>query len=235
MLGYQKQCDTLEDVNRKEYLHGHGSVPGNNIDGSSYRGELAGILAVIIRTNLLCKKHDVHGGQCTIWVDNKGAGIAAFGHKRPTSNWKCYDLVSMIRHHIQLSSITWLWNHIKSHQDEGNNFRELSAEAQGNIIVDQLAGEAHGFPFIWPTQLLLGEPWRCAFAGQYFVGNLKRQLSELIYKPRVQTHWIRVFKIPQDLVSCCSWDLFLWQLGSQESRQKNMVDKVRITCTRYWS
>jgi len=64
---------TLANTDLKSYLHGETTIPGNKKDHSSYRGELGGILAGVVYTNELCKKHQVMTGKCICGCDNIGA------------------------------------------------------------------------------------------------------------------------------------------------------------------
>ena len=72
---------TLTNTDLKSYLHGETTIPGNKKDHNSYRGELGGILAGVVYTNELCKKHQVTTGKCIFGCDNMGALSAIFGWK----------------------------------------------------------------------------------------------------------------------------------------------------------
>jgi hypothetical protein len=110
-------------------------VPGHPEEQSSYRGELGGILAGIVFANKVCNENNIKEGKCIMGCDNKGALSASFGWKTPNPNWVCFDLVGMIRYHLRLSPIQWEPIHIKGHQDDGKNFKDLSLESQANVIL----------------------------------------------------------------------------------------------------
>ena len=121
-----KVKSTRDEIELNSRVHGQITLPSTNKkDHSSYRGELGGILAAIVYTNKVCKKHKVSAETCEIGLDNKGAIAAAFGWKRPNPRWSCYDIVSMIRYNIKHSPIKWASRHVKGHQDDAKRFGEL--------------------------------------------------------------------------------------------------------------
>ena len=77
---------TRDEIKLNSRVHGQITLPSTNKkDHSSYRGELGGILAAVVFTNKICKKHKVSGRTSKIGLDNKGAIAAAFGWKRPNT------------------------------------------------------------------------------------------------------------------------------------------------------
>lgn len=158
-MGYsQCQCTFIPSL-LKTCIHGFNAVPCSVSDSNSYRGELAGLLGAITLVNTLCHQHNITGGLCTIYCDNKGALAASFGSKRPVPRWSSYDLVSMIHYQLQLSPIQWRPQHIRGHQDTSNPFRDLSLAAQGNVLADFLTANGHKRYLEWPVDLLPGESW----------------------------------------------------------------------------
>ena len=87
-------------------------IPGHSDDQNSYRAELGGILAGIVYTNSTVLKRSRMTnrpitGKCIFACDNKGALDASFGWKIPNPNCSCYDLVAMIRYHLEQSTVRW--------------------------------------------------------------------------------------------------------------------------------
>ena len=133
------QHEKMTRVEARDKLHYQSvTIPGHPIDQSSYRGELGGILASIAYTNEICQRERTEG-TCTLACDNKGALSASFGWKTPNPNWKCFDIVSMIRSQLRASTIVWKHRHVKGHQDDEETFRDLDAQSQANIIADEKA------------------------------------------------------------------------------------------------
>lgn len=89
----------------------------------------------------------------------------------------------------------------------------LPLSAQGNIIADMLATQAHGRLPEWPIKPLPGEPWQCSVDGNQWGGNLLRHVNEYIIKERVQTKWVQVFGLHEDQAQLCDWDIFyrIWE------------------------
>ena len=116
-------------------------VPGHEAEQSSYRGELGGILSGLAYSHRILQQKGITSGKCVFGCDNKGALDASFGWKTPNHNWKCFDLVSDIRHQLRISPITWVMKHVKGHQDNDKIFEHLSVEAQAIVIADIKAKE----------------------------------------------------------------------------------------------
>jgi len=56
---------TRDEIELNSRIHGQITLPSTNKkDHSSYRGELGGILAVVVYTDKVCKKHKVSAGTC---------------------------------------------------------------------------------------------------------------------------------------------------------------------------
>jgi len=69
----------LREVDQKGYIHGQVTAPGHKDEQNLYRGELGGILASVVYTNDVCKRHDITTGKCIMGCDNTGALSAIFG------------------------------------------------------------------------------------------------------------------------------------------------------------
>jgi len=83
-----------EHIDLAELVWDTGTVNGHpSYDLHSYRAELAGILCALKITIDLCNQAKINQGTCTLYCDNKGALLAAFGGKRPTPRWDSYDLL----------------------------------------------------------------------------------------------------------------------------------------------
>lgn len=125
ILGFLGSSTDQNHIGLKEYsINGHNAVPGHHDEGSSYRGELAGILVVLVITNDLCQHRGIMVGKFTIWCDNLGATQASTSHQHPMPRLVCYDLLSMIQFQLQSSCIKWSFWHVNSHQDESAPFAE---------------------------------------------------------------------------------------------------------------
>ena len=166
------------------------TIPGSHNDQSSYRGELGGILGTIAYTNEICQKYDITQGKCTMTCDNKGALEASFGWKSPNPNWKSYDIVSMIREQLKLSSINWEKEHVKGHQDDDNEFDNLPAEVQANIIADTRAKEEMDKKKIPHISLEApGQPPLLMCRGEPIAGDCESRLRYLIHERDAREWW----------------------------------------------
>jgi len=128
-------------------------------------------------------------GACTLYCDNKGALLAAFGHKRPTPRWASYDLIRQIRDHLRQSSpIVWHFKHVKGHQDRTTKFTRLPYDAQGNVLANFFALQALRELADMPTPAT-SKAWEVRINGALICGNLQQWLTYEINKPIMKDRW----------------------------------------------
>ena len=175
------------------------SVPGHRDEQSSYRGELGGILAGLDYATKTLRLHDVTSGTCTFSCDNKGALDASFGWKTPNPNWKCYDLVSAIRHRLRNSPIKWIKKHVKGHQDSGTEYHELSNEAQANVIADKYAKTElnKGITIVEGTPNK-GDIWKLYCCGHDIRGYTEKRLRLIMQETKAREWWEEKLRCPDE-------------------------------------
>ena len=189
---------------------GSNTVPGSKEDQSSYRGELAGILASILYTNKVCQRKGIHQGKCTMYCDNKGALQASFGWKTPNSRWSSFDLVSLIRFHLANSPITWKWQHVYGHQDNDTAYEDLTPQARANVDADKAAEielDKNLTPSEDPVQ---GQSWQLydATNKRFIKGNYEKTIRTRVFEQPMKDFWVRKFQINHDDMTPHKWDIF---------------------------
>jgi hypothetical protein len=206
---------SLTNIDLDTLLYGSGHVTGDRLDSSSYRSELAGILAAITFTNGVCSQYKITQGACTIYCDNKGALSAAFGYKRPTPRWTSYDLVRQLRKAIKSAPITWKYKHVKGHQDDTVTFAQLDSISQGNVIVDHLAAvQRDETPQTSSNNVQ--QPWVPVVNGRTISGNLDARLMADIYRPAMTERWGKILGINPTQYILVDWNLFFHCLSTQK-------------------
>jgi len=182
----------LDEVDFHQLLWKAGNVPGTSkYDTNSYRAELAGILKALEFTNNLCNRANIQEGSRTLYCDDKGALLASFGSKRPTPRWASYDLLRLIRDTLRRSPITWHFQHIKGHQDNHQNLRSLSIEAQGNVLADLLASRQ--LADCTSFQDHDSDPsWTLRINGSLVCGNINFRLNHEIHKLTTVRKWTQL-------------------------------------------
>ena len=85
----------LEDL-EPTAAEGNQKIPGRPNDQTSYRAELAGILALITSINFICTLEKINTGQVTIACDNDSALSTALDYQRVTTKSKSRDLLQAI-------------------------------------------------------------------------------------------------------------------------------------------
>jgi hypothetical protein len=114
-------------------------VPGNPDSQSSYRSELVGIFGQVTLVNALCKTHGITQGAIECGCDSLGALQKVFildtDIKTAGSNFDL--LLSATRTAIRDSPVTWIFRHVKGHQDDDIE-TNLDRWALLNIEMDSL-------------------------------------------------------------------------------------------------
>ena len=187
---------------------GSNTVPGEKEDQNSYRSELAGILSSIIYTNEVCKRFSIQDGLCTHYCDNKGALSASFGWKRPNPRWASYDLVSLIRFHVQISPIQWKGVHVKGHQDDDVPYEDLDNVSQGNIDADNLAEEERLLGRNIDNRRIPGQPWKLMCDGKEVSGNYERRIRTYLYEDKMKNFWREKFGLTSEQADTIAWKTF---------------------------
>ena len=199
----------LREVDQKDYIHGQVTVPGHKDEQNSYRGELGGILASVVYTNDVCKRHDITNGKCIMGCDNTGALSAIFGWKKPTPRWASYDLICMIKYHLKHSPIQWVKKHVKGHQDDHKKFKDLDEWSQANVLADQLAkAELRLGNTVDTDCILAGQTWTLRCNGKLITGDVERLLRNNLHEDPMRRRWCMQFGIPNNEVSAVDWDTF---------------------------
>jgi hypothetical protein len=110
-------------------------------DQSSYRRELAGILAALSVINTLANYYQLTGS-IILHCDSEIAIAKAFTENyTPTLHEASLDLLKAIHLERRHSCICWIGKHIKGHQDDKTPFELLSRPSQMNILADKMAKE----------------------------------------------------------------------------------------------
>ena len=98
-------------------IRGSNQVPGSPEHQGAYRSELAGILAVLIILQELCRIHDIQSGSITIGLDGQGAKEEAEDDDRLSATQPAFDMLLDIRARIKSLPIDCKFKWIKGHQE----------------------------------------------------------------------------------------------------------------------
>jgi hypothetical protein len=123
---------------RNNRLSEQNTVPGLNIDQSSYRSELCGVLGNLIVINAICWYHQIEGQhEIIVGCDNESVLWNSLSHEPVTTKMPSFDLVAAIRHQIRTSPLTFKSKWVKGHQDSRKGV--LDTWAIANIECDKQA------------------------------------------------------------------------------------------------
>ena len=114
-------------------------TPGEPSDVDPYRAELAGIFGAIRLLQELSQAFTITHGTITIACDCLSAIQRVTQPNHPPPRTPHFDLIMAIRSSLQLSPFTWLFKHVKGHQDQHTHYNQLDRFAQLNVDMDTLA------------------------------------------------------------------------------------------------
>lgn len=174
----------------QDLLDGGNHVPGQSKDQTSYRAELGGILGLIITVNAICLHHKIIDGSFTIGCDNDSALDVAFDEGEVLCTSSSFDIIRLIRYHLQQSPIKWNKQKVKGHQDKTTPYEELDKWGKSNIRADRKAAllmstHPQHVPFLDPA----GAGWTLTINGTRVVANTSRELYNHITAAPIKRYW----------------------------------------------
>ena len=127
---------------RHQYITGQHFTPGSGSSQCSHRSELSGILGAILHVNDICTTNHVESGQIELQCDGLGA-IEVVQDLYPPINpsRKHFDIIHSIHQALQVSPLTWTFNHVSGHRDDEAEVDDLSDWEYWNVIADYEAKE----------------------------------------------------------------------------------------------
>ena len=179
-------------------------TPGRAEDQCAYRGELAGLLGIIMMANMICTYFSITHGKITVGCDNTTALWNSFEDHPITSKHAQRDILQAIRHALQRSPLHWIPKHVKGHQDDTTT--NLDEWAQGNVDVDKMATECReAVTHIPPHTRLEGEQWRLLLHGQPIVSKVFSSIEWHCYIPIAKSYWEERGRINQGYADHVDW------------------------------
>ena len=122
------------------YIIGQHETPGDLQYQCAHRSEMFGLLGGILTANALCKANGITSGTITAKCDGEGTIlIVQWLHDITNNSRQHYDLIHSIKEAIDVSPLTWTFEHIDGHQDDYLSYSQLDRWAQLNVIVDDAA------------------------------------------------------------------------------------------------
>ena len=186
----------------------------------SYRSELTGIMAGLCYVTDICLSHNVTHGEITIGCDGLGALDVLSEIIDPNitikNNRNHFDLLLSIKQLLKfIPHITLKLIHIKAHQDDYYDFKDLNRLSQLNVLADRIAGDT------MIHQISLGLPRHdslpcdpCSIYIKRNDGDLLRICSRLmdtlmeeINKTKIRKYWIHKRKFTSRQEKDIDWEI----------------------------
>jgi hypothetical protein len=209
--------------------------PGVAADQSAYRSELMGLYGIAMTVRHL----EIHYKFCNGVVDIGCDGLSALNKASydvdfSNPNEPHFDLITAIRQICQESSLTWLWRHIKGHQDDIRQLHELDQWSLWNIDRDKAAKQhweiTKGQNF--GSQPLFGEPWPTVIDGIKLTSNLRQALRDKCNIAPALDYWNKKNRFGPFSAEMIDWESFgVAMLSSPMNRQHWISKSVSGFCS----
>ena len=110
----------IENASGTQRIMGNVLVPGFASDQSAYRSEIAGIYGLVMVTEAIKRLWGLEQGEITIECDGINALHESldFRYKPISCNQQQFDLLSGIQGYLRSSTIRYVPEHVKGHQDK---------------------------------------------------------------------------------------------------------------------
>ena len=145
--------------------------------------------------------------------DNFSAISTAAPDYIPRVSQANFDLVQAIVSLIKVSPLTWLWQHVKGHQDDHILLRPLTLLERLNIHMDSLAKGYWSHIIrhspIMPTPPMVpiwGEGWQVWHGTTKIVTPHTDTLYDAILDGPTQYWWVRHNRFPEAALPLIDWD-----------------------------
>jgi hypothetical protein len=168
-------------------------IPGEAMFQDSYRGELGGIFAAIVVTELLRKFSGILTANVEIGCDGQEALKNAFDNFPLHPGQSQYDLLSAIHQRRHYSPLTWTYRHVRGHQGLiiGHH---LSWWEELNEDMDRAAKEhwadTHALNRPTAPSLSTFEGWHVLYQNRKVSRVQVDLLYEAIYTPITEEYWV---------------------------------------------
>jgi len=193
-------------------LFGGNIVPGSALSQSAYRGELAGILSVIVLVNQIAAKYNIVKGTVTIGCDCEGAINAVSNIFWISTRWTNFDLLKRIQNEIRSSVVHFVFYKVKGHQDDFKPYEELDRWEQANIKADSLAKHflmqlrAEAIPVVqYAGTDKTG--WMIQLNGEIITKNIQNRIRSHVWGFKGKNFWIRKLDLPTAQIQYIWWDI----------------------------
>jgi len=190
----------------KHWVKGWNWVTGPEASQSTYRSEMAGVIAAFTVLNILERHHNITEESVTIALDRETAMKESGGDWPLSIDQKFFDYLQVIQAWTKLSPLTFTFRHVKGHQTDHVSYNELDWWGKCNKDVDGWAKEflhmctagllANRRSHVQPTLYL--EKWALARDSTKFTSICRDLLYTNIYKSRTLAYWAEKDNIPKD-------------------------------------
>jgi hypothetical protein len=222
----------IEGVHSGLVAEGVVLCPGPIVDHSPYRGELAGLYAMVWLVHQTVKFFNLSRGQVVLGCDGIGPLTKCFDSVPSSCADEHFDLICAVQRMIAITPITFVSHWVKGHQDDDPQ-RELDHWAEMNIDMDRNA-KAHwwqlhdaGEPVV-PQQELYMEPWSLYRNGVKIVRDFRLSIKDQVSGAELLAYWTDAKRFGSGSAEDIDWDV-------TEHAMRQLPPATRREVSKHWS
>ena len=151
---------------------------------------------------------DIQQGAIELGCDGQSALDKSFNHvaliRIEDSN---HDLLQAIRYLCASSPLQWKFCHVRGHQDDHADARDLDRWAKLNIEMDANAKQHMSIARRSPRHFMVAsEPWSIWYQGQKITLDLSNTVYDLVHSNEMKEYWSRKQDLTVAAVNEVNWE-----------------------------
>ena len=172
-------------------------MPGPIREGDSYRCELAGLIAIMILVNIICKAHHVTSGSLQVACDNISTLRIFDPSFRPEPSQESFDLVCCLHHLVKSASVTCSAVHVEGHAADNKPKCAMSRLELLNDEMDHTAKAywnhllSHRHPMTAPHLSVANEGWSTWKGATKITSSHQKTLYPLLQDHLTMDYWTK--------------------------------------------
>ena len=226
----------LEDSTGEQSIVGRLISPGFASDQSAYRSEISGIYGMVAMVEGIASVWQLKEGKITLGCDGIQAGLQSLDviNRKIVCTQQSFDLLSGIRGYLRDSNITYIYKHIKGHQDENKKLSELDYWEMLNVEMDMLAKDwwtQHHDKAKYSQYHVPKGIWKICLMGNRVCNNLTKYLRESIEGAKAAEYWVdKNSKYTEGAFFDTDWKAMEKAMKSISLRRQQWVTKFESGC-----
>ena len=200
----------ITDRERSFTCEGVSGCPRFHAAIDSYRGELFGLLVVLLVANLICDYHNVQTGMLAVACDNDASLSKALDSVSRAKVTDPYFNIIWAAHEFRNTiNITFRSKRVKGHQDD-NKTKKLNFYERLNVAMDKTAkrfrSQLDEKPHLHRPWIFGDSNWHVGASETHFSYDLEQSIRDHIQGSYLKKHLIQKGYLTNDIFKFVDWD-----------------------------